>query len=74
MTLTPWFCAVTQPPVRPGWYDVIFSHERRHTGKRARWDGKGWRTNSGVREYFWFSHHGDRWRGLLGDERGPFKE
>lgn len=73
MKLTPWFCAVTQPPVRPGWYDVRYAGNRREHPARFWWTGQSWR-DAPRGQWPFFGMEGDLWRGLLGDERGPFKE
>lgn len=66
MKLSPWWDAIRQPPVHVGWYDVMFSHQRRFTGYRSYWDGNGWKSKHG--QYFWFSHTGDKWRGVLRED------
>jgi hypothetical protein len=41
--LTPWFTAVTQPPVRVGWYECRNSPDRAdQDGGRRYWNGKRW--------------------------------
>jgi hypothetical protein len=59
--LTPWFDAVTQPPMpdRPGWYEVWVSDDRIKYGMR--WDGREWGK-------WWFGWPGDKWRGIMRDE------
>jgi hypothetical protein len=71
MTLTPWFCAVTQPPMpdRPGDYEYLFCDVP--TPILLLWSGGLWMND----DYCVIQPEaGDRWRGLLGDERGPFEE
>lgn len=67
MKLSPWWDAVTQPPVHVGWYEIRFkqSNER---GIRHWWDGHVWRVSPSGSALKFFGACGDQWRGVLRED------
>lgn len=65
MKLTPWFIANKQPPLRNGWYDILWAGSETPWSKRLYWNGKNWliRPDATVESNF-ATWNGDKWRGL----------
>ena len=61
MKLTPWYLPDAKP-VREGWYDCEFCHEKRHY-----WDGTQWRMSKDSVATSYNTFH---WRGLAEPPKG----
>ncbi len=70
MKLSPWWDAVTQPPVHLGWYQVDWP-DRPDNGVADYWlwDGEDWYMQDGN-DLLWAgdSEPGDKWRGVLRED------
>jgi hypothetical protein len=67
--LSPWFCALTHPPVRPGWYQTRNAPTGPDTriAVRRYWDGMHW-SNIGCGKRpsaFGTWTEFNQWRGVL---------
>lgn len=68
MKLSPWRDAVTQPPVRPGWYDALYVEDSAKRPYRFWWTGRRWQKSPGNRARLYFGFRGDKWRGVLRED------
>lgn len=70
--MTPWFCALTHPPVRVGWYECRNSSDIADTAFRflRYWNGTNWLLNGPRtrRVAFGTWTAKNQWRGLFAHE------
>ncbi len=71
--LSPWWDAVTQPPVHVGWYDTMPAWALHCADGhifivRLWWSGKAWRLKPRGRRGSDFGWRGDTWRGVLRED------